>query len=216
MVGELFKVALDVTRRQAAGAAGEERVDGVPGQQGPVVARRHGGLVVVVLHHGGRTREHPLLGFQDADQVLGVLEVVQVGGVVLRTTGTSGNELCELSRELYLRGLRDVQEGNLVEHVGQPLRLLLPAEVESPQRVVERFLAHGDLRRQRLLREVHQRTANEEVLREVVLPVDAVHRLALHTVVGVRLKAGLHVGARVEDALVDDGHLACRVINGIV
>ena len=101
-----------------------------------------------------------------------------------------------------------MQERYLVEHVRQPLRLLLPAQVQAPDGVVQRLLTHRHLRGQGLLGEVHQRTAEDEVLREVVLPVDAIHRLALHTVVGVRLKRGLDVGTGIEDALVDDGHFA--------
>ena len=109
-----------------------------------------------------------------------------------------------------------MQQRNLVEHVGEPLRLLLPVQAEAPQRVVQRFLAHGHLRRQRLLVDVLQGAAERQVLREVVLPVDAEHRLALHAVVAVRLQRDVDVRAGIDDALVQDGHLAGRVVNTVV
>ena len=64
--------------------------------------------------------------------------------------------------------------------------------------------------------EVHQRTANLEVFREVVLPVHAHHRLSLHTVLRVRLQRHTHVGPGVDDALVEDGHLTGRIVYSIV
>ena len=81
-----------------------------------------------------------------------------------------------------------MQEGDVVQHRRQPLRLLLPVHVQTPDGVLQRFLTHAHLRDEGLLREVHQRTADLEVLREVVLPVDTQHRLALHAVVGIRLQ----------------------------
>ena len=101
-----------------------------------------------------------------------------------------------------------MQQRNLVQHVSQPLRLLLPVEVEAPERVVQRLLAHVDFRYQCLFGDVHQRTAHAEVLREVVLPVHAVHGLALHAVVAVRLQGHADIRTSVDDALVQDGHLA--------
>ena len=61
-----------------------------------------------------------------------------------------------------------------------------------------------------------QRTAHHEVLVEVVLPVDTEHRLPRLPVIGVALERRVHLGLRIEDALVDDGHLAGRVVYGIV
>ena len=61
-----------------------------------------------------------------------------------------------------------------------------------------------------------QRTAHRQVLREVVLPVDAKHRLALHAVVTVRLQRDVDVRAGIDDALVQDGYLASRVVDAII
>ena len=63
---------------------------------------------------------------------------------------------------------------------------------------------------------MHQGTADLEVLREVVFPVQAQHRLSLHAIFGVRLIRGSDIGSSVEDTLVDDGNLASRVVDGIV
>ena len=109
-----------------------------------------------------------------------------------------------------------MQEGYLVEHRGEPLALLLPVHIESPDGVTQRLRTHRHLRGESLLREMHQCTAELEVLREVILPVHTQHRLALHTVVGVRLQRHTDVCARIDDALVQYGHLTGRVIYGIV
>ena len=151
MVAELLKVALDMAGSEARRTAGEQRVDGVPRQQGTVVARGDVSLVVVVLDACRHTRQRPRLRVDDADQLFRVLEVVQIGSVILRTTGTTCYELGKLARQMYLRGLRHVQQRYLVQYVGQPLRLLLPAQVQTPKGVVQRLLAHCHLGGQRLL-----------------------------------------------------------------
>ena len=61
-----------------------------------------------------------------------------------------------------------------------------------------------------------QRTANLEILREVVLPVEAEHALALHTVFRIRFQRHVDVRTCIDDALVQDGHLAGRVVDAIV
>ena len=109
-----------------------------------------------------------------------------------------------------------MEKRNLVEHRCQPLRLLFPVQVQSPDRVAQRLGAHRHLRGEGLFREMHQRTADLQVFREIVLPVHTQHRLALHTVVGIRLEGGGDVRLRIQDALVDDGHLTGGVIDGIV
>ena len=61
-----------------------------------------------------------------------------------------------------------------------------------------------------------QRTANLEVLREVILPVEADHRLALHAIFRVRLQRDVDAGTCVDNALIEDGHLTGRVVDAIV
>ena len=101
-----------------------------------------------------------------------------------------------------------MQQWYFVEQIGEPLALLLPVQAQSPDGVVKRFAAHCHLGSQCLLAEVLQRTAQLEVLREVVLPVYAEHRLALHTEVGVRLERNVDWRACIDEALVEYAHLA--------
>ena len=49
---------------------------------------------------------------------------------------------------------------------------------------------------------MHQRTAYLETLREVVFPVHTHHRLALHAILGIRLKRHIDIGACVDDTLI--------------
>ena len=109
-----------------------------------------------------------------------------------------------------------MQEGHIVEHVGEPLALFLPVQVHAPEGVVEGFGAHGHLGGECLLREMLEGTAHQEVFGEVVLPVHAHHRLAGLPIVGVALIRGVHRRVGIQDALVDDGHLAGRIVYGIV
>ena len=109
-----------------------------------------------------------------------------------------------------------MQSGQLVEDIRQPLAFLLPVHVHSPNRVVQRFRAHGHLRGQRLFREMLHRTAQLEVLREIVFPVHAEHGLAHLSVVGVRLVGGRYLCIGVKKALVQYRHLTGTVVHAIV
>jgi hypothetical protein len=91
---------------------------------------------------------------------------------------SAGDELGKLAGEGDLGRLRQVQEGQLVEHVGEPLTLFLPVDVDAPQRVVHR-LAPIDTFVVSACSEVLRVPRDLEVLREVILPVHAEHRLAL-------------------------------------
>ena len=216
MVGQLLQVALDVAGGQTAAAAGEDGVYGVPGQQGAVVAAADAGLVAAVGEHRRHAGQHPGLGVGDVVEVFGALEVVEIRGIVLRAAGLAGNEVGKLAGERDARRLGAVQQGQLVQHVGEPLALLLPVQVQAPDGVVQRLLAHVHLGGEGLLGQVHEGTAEGEVLGEVVLPVHAQHGLALHAVVGVVLVRDGHALLRVEDALVQDGHLAGRIVDAVV
>ena len=154
VVGKLFKVALDVGRCQRRGAIGEQRVDVVPRQKRTVVAAGHRQLVAALREEGGHTRDNPRLRFADVNAVLGVLEVVQIRGVVLCAAGSACNELGKLTREGNLRRLCAVQAGQCVQQVREPLALCLPVHVDAPQCILQRLSTHANLRRQRLLTKV--------------------------------------------------------------
>ena len=216
LVGELVEVALDVAGREARRAAGEERVDGVPCQTGTVVAAGHRRLVLVLGEHGRHAGDEPRGGRQHVDGVLGVLEVVQVGGIVLYAMALTGNEVGKLARERDARRLCAMQQRQAVEQVGEPLRLFVPVDVDAPQGVVQGLIAHDHLGSERLLGEVLEGSAQLQVLREVVFPVDAHHGLALLGIVGVALERGTDGCVGIEDALVENGHLAGRVVHGVV
>ena len=109
-----------------------------------------------------------------------------------------------------------MEEGDLVEHVGEPLTFLLPVEVETPDGIVEGFRSHADLGGQGLLAQMHEGTTQLEVLREVVLPVESHHRLAFLTIVALAFERDVNIGARVDDVLVEDGHLTRVVVHGVV
>ena len=164
VVGQHGEVALDVAGGQTGGAVGEQRVDVIPRQQGAVEAAGDGVLVDVLGKHGRHAGDDPRLGFGDIDAVLGILEVVDVGGVVLRAACRTGYELCKLAGEGNLRRCGTVQQGQLVQHAGEPLALCLPVDVDTPQRVLQRFGTHDYLRREGLFGEVLQRTAYLEIL----------------------------------------------------
>ena len=216
VVAQLVVVALDVSWRERASLAIEERVDGVPCHLATVESTRQPRLVLVLREHGWHAGENPRGRCHHVDAGLGALEVVEVGGVVLRAARLSGYQLSELAREGDVGRLREVQEWYLVEHIGEPLALLLPVHVDAPEGVVERLVAHRHLGEQRLLAQVQEGTAQLEVLREVVLPVETEHGLSRHAIVGVALQRHVDRRSGIDDALVEDGHLASIVIHRVV
>ena len=122
----------------------------------------------------------------------------------------------KFSREIDVRRRRGVHERQAIDEIGQPLTLCLPGHVQPPNRVVQRFAAHGHLRRQGLFAQVHERTAHLELFRHIILEINAEHRFALHTVVGVRFHRARHRRSRVEDALVENLDRSRVVVDGIV
>ena len=109
-----------------------------------------------------------------------------------------------------------MEERYLVEHVCEPLALLLPVYVETPEGVVERFRSHRHLCGERLFRQVLEGTAELEVLGEVVFPVQSEHRLPLLCVVGIALERHVDCRSGIDDALVEDCRLSCRIVHAIV
>ena len=154
-------------------ATGKDRIDIIPSQQGTVVTTGNTRFITTLGKHRGHTRECPLLGVAHIQIALGILEIIHIRGVVLRATGTTGYQLGKLACKRDVRGLFDMQERYLVEHGGEPLTLLFPVHAQAPDGVTQGFLAHGYLRGEGLLAQVHQCTTDGETLGEFVLPVDA-------------------------------------------
>ena len=61
-----------------------------------------------------------------------------------------------------------------------------------------------------------ERTRQLEVAREGVFPVQSEHGFSLLPVIGVAFQRHIDCRAGIEDALIQNGHLACVVIDGIV
>ena len=216
VVRQLFEVALDVRGCERGVTAGENRVNAIPGQQGSVSATAYARLIATLREHRGYTREGPLLRLLHTEVGLRIFEIVDIRGIVLSATCRTAYQLGKFSSKGNAARLLHVEEGYLVEHRSEPLTLLFPVYAQAPECVAQRLRTHRHLRGEGLLVEVHQRTANLEAFREVVLPVHAHHRLSLHTVLRVRLQRHTHVGPGVDDALVEDGHLTGRIVYGIV
>ena len=138
VVRQLVEVALDMGWRQAGRTVGEQRVDVIPGQQRAVEAAGHRvvGIFAEIFRYTG---EHPRLRLRDADAVLGTLKVVDIRGIVLCAAGCACYQMGKLARKGDLRRLGAMQEGQLVEHACEPLALLLPVDVQTPQRVLQRL-----------------------------------------------------------------------------
>ena len=116
MVGELFQITLNVSRRKRATTTGEDRVNVIPRQQGTVHATADTCFVAALLKHGGHAREGPRLGVAQVYVALRVLEIVDIRGIILCATGRTRNKLSKLARKRDMRGFFYVQEGNLVKH----------------------------------------------------------------------------------------------------
>ena len=159
MVGELVEVALEVSWCKRRITTSEEWVDVVPCQERTVVAIFCVVRQVAVLHFGWRGGESPCLWSALVYAALGRFEVIDVGGIALHTTCLSSDELCHFGRERDARRLCHVDERNLVENIGQPLRLLLPVQIQSPDGVVQWLATHAHFRGKCLLLEAHECTA---------------------------------------------------------
>ena len=109
-----------------------------------------------------------------------------------------------------------MHKGEAVHEIRQPLALRFPRHVQSPNGVVQRFAAHSHLRGERLLAEVHERTAHLQLFGEIVLEIETEHRFALHAIVCVRFHRARNGCARIENALVQNLHRAGIVIDGVV
>ena len=144
------------------------------------------------------------------------LEVVQIGCIALNAVVLTGNKLCKLAVEGNKAGLCALDKWQLVDEVGEPLALLLPTDMEAPQRILQRFVAHADLCGERLLTQVHQSTAYSEVLVDFVIQIQTKHRFTLHAVVVITLYGGTDIGTGIKEALVDDCHTPHVVIDSVV
>ena len=68
----------------------------------------------------------PIGGLYERGLFLGVFEVVDIGGSALNALRLHGHELGDFGIEGDLGGGGGVDEGNLVDEIGEPLGLVLP------------------------------------------------------------------------------------------
>ena len=99
MVGQLLQIALDVAWSKRRTTPCEQRVYGVPRQKRAVETTSQSGFVAVFREHRRHARYDPRCRSAHVYGTLRILEVVEIGRVVLRTAALSGNELCEFTRE---------------------------------------------------------------------------------------------------------------------
>ena len=128
----------------------------------------------------------------------------------------TGNELCIFSCDAEIRWGSGIDPWDVAYGIGQPHEVLVPFQVEAIDGVVDRDVARRNLLGQRLLVQVDDGCAEGQILRIVVLRIETHHRLALQAVVRLVFEADAYVGAAFDDALVEYGHHAHGVINGIV
>ncbi len=93
---------------------------------------------------------------------------------------------------------------------------MLPVEVEPPDGVVERLRTHCHFGGECLFGQVLQGARHLEVFREVVLPVHSEHGFPFLRVVTLAFKRHVDRRSSIDDALVEDGHLARAVVYGVV
>ena len=203
-------------RRQSRTAAGEDRVYIIPCQQGSIITAGDTCLIATLCKHRWHTRQRPLLWITHIEIALGILEIIHIRCIILSATSSTSYQLCELTSKRYVRRLLYVQERYLVKHRSEPLRLLFPVDIQSPNGVAQRFFAHVNLRCKCLLVKMHYCTTNLQTLRQLVLPVESQHRFALHAIFGIRLERYTYVGTSIYDALIQDCNLTCRVIHRVI
>ena len=152
MVTQLLEVALNMSRSERTSTAGEQRINGIPGKTRTVEAAAQTGFVAVIVLEIERrhTGYEPGGRSHHIDGGLSTFEVVDIRCIVLCAACLSGNELGKFSSKGYLRWLGKMQEWYLVKHIGEPLTLLAPVEIDAPKGVLQRFGAQGYLGGKRL------------------------------------------------------------------
>ena len=101
-----------------------------------------------------------MLGHRNIDVRFRILKVIEIRRIALRAGVATGDELCKFGGEIDVRRRSGMHKRQAVHEIRQPLALRFPRHVQSPNRVVQRLAAHCHFRGQRLLAEVHQRTAH--------------------------------------------------------
>ena len=185
MLREIIRREVPWTRRGVL--AGKDTIYSVPGQKGTVATIRdvvHTACLgkfsvhTVLIRGAGQA---PRIRIQQIHTALGGFKVIQVGissrVFILIVTCHQISEFC-IERDLTR--FRKGEQGQFIEHIRQPLAFRLVRGIQTPQGVLDRLLAHSGLHGHRHLRHVHHRRSQRKVFRELIVQIQAHHRLSLH------------------------------------
>ena len=222
-VGLLLLVVFDVSGRARRIALGEHPVDVVPSEEGTVFAifgivaqcrfgeKCSAGVVV------WSRSEEPGIGGAEVDTGLCGLEIVDIRATLGRAGLLRvGNELGKFGSEAHRRRRCGIHRGYLVHNVGEPHKLVVIAEVQAPDGVVDGLGAYRHFLGDGTLGEVHHGGSDVEIFIELVVEVETEERFALSA--EHRLVFHRHIDAcsGIDDALVEDSYDTHVVIHRVV
>ena len=93
---------------------------------------------------------------------------------------------------------------------------MFPRQIYSPKSIFKRFFSHIHLTGKRLLVQIHQRTAKDQLLGKVILQIHTEHCLALHSIIFIAFKAGTDTGTRINDTLINDSNTPHGIIHRVI
>ena len=159
----------------------------------------------------------PVVHALQVDRALRTLEVVDIGGLAVLTSGIghAWYEVGELGSEGEVRHSLGADAWQEVDNLRHPRHLCLPVEVNTPDGIARRLLAEVVLLSERFLVEVHHGGTQVEVGLELIVEVQTQHALGHHRE-RVVLARHAYRGAAAQDALVDDTHRTHGVVDGVV
>ncbi len=126
------------------------------------------------------------------------------------------DKLGKLRRNINRRWSRGIDGRHLVEQIGEPHELFVPAEVQSPHSIVDHLVAYVDLLRQSLFGKMQYGGTDSKVFVEPVLGVKSEKRLSLHREERLVLKRNANVGSCINYALVGNRNDAHTVVHRII
>ena len=221
MVGQVF--CRDILRTQRGILAREQSVDRVPGKQSaafPVIDiigqsgfREELGRTVVIRHAG----QLPGIRVGEVEIALCRLEVIQIRvSARVLVFVMAGDQMRELRIEGYLARFAQVQQRQLVEHVRKPLAFALIGHIDTPKRILDRFVAHRRFGGQRHFGHVHDGGAYHQVRIELVVQVQSHHGLALHIIGRLVFQRDADRRTCGNNTFVQDRHHAGSIVDGII
>ena len=216
MVTQRVQVILDMRRRVRLRVT-EDRIDRKPCQVRAVLVITDLVDVFGFREYCRRRSQEPITRIVHVDIGCRTLKVIDIrrsdSTYIVRVTRNQVRKL-SVQRE---RGRRcGVDPRNLVNRIGQPLHLRLPTTINTPDRVRQRLGTRVDLRCQRPLAQVHDRTADNKVPVEFILKVRSEQRLTLHRERSLVLQFDIDIRTGLQNRGVENGHSTHGVVHSIV